>query len=108
MSLDEGSAIWDFKVYPKSYWLRMKMIQVSRSLSDLVQTRLVTEYGWELQADPKAQQQKSITASPWGSVAIYNQGAFACGLKGKGAISGGSYITLFKRGYIIEMKPSEG
>lgn len=48
MSLDEGSAIWGFKVYPKSYWLRMKMIQVSRSLSDLVQTRLVTEYGWEL------------------------------------------------------------
>lgn len=48
MSLDEGSAIWGFKVYPTSYWLRMKMIQVSRSLSDLVQTRLVTEYGWEL------------------------------------------------------------
>lgn len=29
-----------FKVYPKSYWLRMKMMQVSRSLSGLVQTTL--------------------------------------------------------------------
>lgn len=96
------------KVYPKSYWLIMKMIQASRSLSDLVQTRLSTEYGWELQADPEAQQQKSTTASLWGSVAIDNQGAFACGPKGKGAISGGSYMTLFKRGHITEMESTEG